>query len=66
MPTYIPYNLNEDVRKNSSSGGIFYSLANYILNQKGIVFGAAWNESWLVDMRYINKLEDLSKLMGSK
>ena len=66
MPTYAAHNLNEDVRKNSSSGGIFYSLANHVLSQKGIVFGAAWNESWLVDMCYVDKLEDLSKLLGSK
>ena len=66
MPTYAAHNLNEDVRKNSSSGGIFYSLAEHVLSQKGIVFGAAWNESWLVDMCYVDKLEDLSKLLGSK
>ena len=41
MSTYIAHNLNEDIRKNSSSGGIFYSLAEYVLSQKGIVFGAA-------------------------
>ncbi len=66
MPTYIAYNLKEDIRKSSSSGGIFYSLAKYILSQEGIVFGAAWSENWFVDMCYINKIEDLPKLMGSK
>lgn len=66
MTTYIAYNLNENIRKNSSSGGVFYSLAKYILDNNGIVFGAAWNKDWLVDMCYIDKLEDLPKLMGSK
>ena len=41
MTTYAAYNLNEDIRKKSSSGGVFYSLAKYILEQNGIVFGAA-------------------------
>ena len=41
MSTYIAYSLNEHARKNSSSGGIFYSLAEHVLSQKGIVFGAA-------------------------
>ena len=66
MTTYAAYNLNEDIRKKSSSGGVFYSLAKYVLDQNGIVFGAAWNKDWLVDMCYVDKLEDLSKLMGSK
>ncbi len=66
MSIYAAYNLNKDIRKNSSSGGIFYSLAKHILDQNGIVFGAAWNKDWLVDMCYIDKLKDLSKLMGSK
>ena len=41
MPTYIAHNLNEEVRRNSSSGGIFYSLAEHVLSRGGIVFGAA-------------------------
>ena len=45
MPTYIAHNLSEEVRRNSSSGGIFYSLAERVLSRGGIVFGAAWNES---------------------
>ena len=63
---YVAYNLNEDIRKISSSGGVFYSLAKYILEQNGIVFGAAWNKDWLVDMCYVDNLDDLPKLMGSK
>lgn len=66
MDSYLAYNLNEDIRKKSSSGGVFYSLAKYILDNNGIVFGAAWNKDWLVDMCYVDKLEDLPKLMGSK
>jgi len=66
MSIYIAYNLNEEIRKKSSSGGVFYSLAKYILDQNGVVFGAAWNNDWLVDMCYVDKLEDLPKLMGSK
>jgi len=66
MNVYAAYNLNEDIRKKSSSGGVFYSLAKYILDQNGIVFGASWNKDWLVDLCYIDKLEDLPKLMGSK
>ena len=66
MESYLAYNVNEEIRKKSSSGGIFYSLSKYILDNKGIVFGASWNNDWLVDMSYVDNLEDLPKLMGSK
>lgn len=39
--TYIAINTDEIIRKNSSSGGVFYSLAEYVINKKGVVFGAA-------------------------
>jgi len=66
MTTYAAYNLNEDIRKKSSSGGVFYELAKYTIEHDGYVFGAAWNKDWFVDICYIKKLEDLPKLMGSK
>ena len=66
MNSYLAYNIDNSIRKKSSSGGLFYSLSKYILDNNGIVFGAAWNNDWLVDMCYVNKLDDLPKLMGSK
>ena len=44
IAAYAAYNLNENIRKNSSSGGIFYPLAKHVLDKKGIVFGAVWNK----------------------
>jgi hypothetical protein len=41
MIAYAAYNLDSNIRKTSSSGGIFYSLAKYVLEKNGIVFGAA-------------------------
>ena len=66
ITSFLAYNKNENIRLRSSSGGIFYSLAKYILDNKGIVFGAAWTKNWLVDMTYIDNIKDISKLMGSK
>lgn len=41
MQSYIAINTNTEIRYKSSSGGVFYSLAKYILDHNGIIFGAA-------------------------
>lgn len=66
MEAYALINKNKDILKSSSSGGVFYELAKYVLDNKGIVFGAAWNNEWLVDMIYIDNIDDIKKLQGSK
>lgn len=63
---YVGYNKSEEVRLNSSSGGIFSLIANYILEQKGIVIGAAFNKENELKHIAIEKTKDLNKLMGSK
>ncbi len=63
---YAMYNKNEDERLKSSSGGIFTLLAKNIINNKGIVYGASFNNENLVEHIRIDKLEDVSKLQGSK
>lgn len=63
---YAAKNSNAEVVKKSSSGGIFSLVAQYILEQNGIVFGAAFNEKWEVCHTYIESLADLQKFQGSK
>ena len=63
---HVGYNKSEEVRSNSSSGGIFSLIANYILEQKGIVIGAAFNKENELKHIAIEKTKDLNKLMGSK
>lgn len=38
----------EDVRLSSSSSGVFTSLCEYVINNGGVVFGVAFNESFEV------------------
>lgn len=52
--------------KNSASGGAFVALAHQILEQNGVVFGAAYGEDWKVGHIAVRKEEDLYKLQGSK
>lgn len=63
---YAAYNKNLDVRLNSSSGGVFSSLAEYVLDNNGIVFGAAFDENWNVHHISIENKADLYKIRGSK
>lgn len=62
---YVAY-ADDDLRKNSSSGGIFPLLANYFFNNNGYVCGASWNDDNLVEHIIISDSKDLSKLQSSK
>jgi len=42
LKSYYGWHKNQDIRLNSSSGGFFSSLAEWIIFQDGIVFGAAY------------------------
>ena len=43
---YAAINLNEEIRLKSSSGGIFTLIAEEILRQGGVVFGAAFTDDF--------------------
>ena len=58
--------INNKDKMCSSSGGAFSMIARWILEQKGIVFGAAMNEDFTVAHIGIESIEDLYKLRGSK
>lgn len=59
-------NKNEQLRLSSSSGGVFVLLANEILEDGGVVFGARFDENWEVEHCYVESVEDLDSLMRSK
>lgn len=59
-------NLDDGVRMHSSSGGIFSLLAEKVIRQGGIVYGAMFGDSWEVKHGYVDSLEEMSLLRGSK
>lgn len=63
---YACFNKDNDIRKNSSSGGVFTLLATYIINKGGVVFGASFDENFDVKHIKVENIEDLEKLRGSK
>lgn len=63
---YACINNNEEIRIQSTSGGIFTLLAEAIINKNGVVFGASFNKEFLVVHECVDKIEDLYKFRGSK
>lgn len=57
---------NKEILKNSSSGGIFSVISNQILDENGIVAGAAWNDDFSVKHILIDSKTELYKLQRSK
>lgn len=63
---YSSYIKDKSKRLESASGGIFRILAEYIIDQKGFVFGAAFDENFKVKHICVDNKNDLKKLLGSK
>ncbi len=58
--------LSDEVRQKSSSGGMFSLLASWILEHKGVVFGAAMDDNYNVYHCAAETETDLAILRGSK
>lgn len=63
---YAAINKDEDIRKKSSSGGLFYALSKWIIELDGVVFGARFDEKWEVVHDCSESLEGIYPFMGSK
>lgn len=56
----------DDVRWQSSSGGMFTLLAEWVLAQGGVVYGAAMEKDYNVHHICVEKVDDLAKVKKSK
>lgn len=66
LKVYAAKNNNEEIRKQSSSGGIFTLLAEKVIQEGGVVFGARFDDHWEVQHDYTETVEGLSAFRGSK
>lgn len=66
LSTYAAYARQDEVRMQSSSGGLFTLLADKILEQNGVIFGAAFDNSFLVHHIAVQNKDELEDLRGSK
>lgn len=66
LNVYAAKNSDDEVRRSSSSGGIFTLLAEQTIKDGGVVFGACWDKDWNVKHDYAECLDDLAKFRSSK
>lgn len=63
---YAVWNKDEELRRTSTSGGVFSALSRRIISQDGVVFGAAFSENIKAVHMGIDSQEQLWRLQGSK
>lgn len=66
VKVYAAKNRNEQIRAESSSGGFFTALAEAVIDEGGVVFGAKFNKHWEVVHDYTETKEGLAVFRGSK
>ena len=59
-------NKNEKIRSTSSSGGVFYELANQFIQKGGVVYGCALEKNMVARHVCVEDIENLEKLKSSK
>ena len=66
LESYAAKHTHTEVKLKSSSGGMFTALAEIILKEGGVVFGAGFDKTWNVVHRSVENLPDLDNLRRSK
>lgn len=66
IKTYAYISSDEEIRKNSSSGGMFTCVANYVLLNNGVVFGARFDDDWNVIISHTQNIDDIDLFRRSK
>ena len=63
---FLFQNNNIDIRNDSTSGGFFTSIGEYVISKGGIVFGATFDKNFVVKHSSAIISEELSKFRKSK
>lgn len=63
---YLFQNKNEDVRATSTSGGFFSAIGEYVIKNGGVVYGASYDDNFVVKHTKAESLEELVKFRKSK
>lgn len=64
--TYAFVHSSERIRMNSSSGGAFSAIAEYVIRERGEVFGAGFDNQGNLLHQNCDSINDLATLRGSK
>lgn len=63
---YAFKNKSVDIRKSSTSGGFFSTLSDWILNQNGVIYGAVFDENFIVKHICATNEKNRNKMRTSK
>lgn len=63
---YVFQNRDDKIRRESTSGGAFTAIAEWVIRKNGVVFGVQFDEDFKVVHGKAEKLEDLAKFRNSK
>lgn len=66
IPIPIAARCSDELRKKSSSGGMFGIFADWIINNNGYVCGAVFDEKLRLHHIVSNSVDDVEKMKGSK
>ncbi|MCD7835254.1 MAG: Coenzyme F420 hydrogenase/dehydrogenase, beta subunit C-terminal domain [Lachnospiraceae bacterium] len=63
---YLVQNKDEVVRRESTSGGAFTTISEYVIKQGGVIFGAAYDDKFRVHHMYVEEKTELWRFRNSK
>lgn len=66
LGVYAAIHTNDEIRLSSSSGGVFTAIAEKVIADGGVVFGAAFKHNWEVEHQYADTIEGIHRFRGSK
>jgi len=66
LASFAVRNINCEEVEKSSSGGAFYALAEEVVREGGVVFGARFDKNWNVVHGYTETIAGISDFQGSK
>lgn len=66
LKVYAAWSLDENIRKNSASGGIAYEIYKYVIENGGVAFGTKFNEKIELEHTIATTLEQVKEFCGSK
>lgn len=66
LKTLAAYNPHQEIREESSSGGMFSLISESVIKEGGVVFGAEFDSNWGVRHTFVETCDELSRFRGSK
>ena len=66
IEVYAIKNKSDKVRMNSSSGGMFYAIARYVISKNGVVYGCIFDDNFNAIHIGTDNIDGIKKMMRSK